>query len=39
MKMRESICKDGKLNICKLSGFELNQIIYVLGILPSALLN
>ena len=39
MKLRKSRGKYGKLNICKLSYFELYQVIYVLWSLPSDLLN
>ena len=39
MKLRKARGKDGKLNICKLSEFELHQVRYVLGSLPSDLLN
>ena len=38
-KPRKDRGKDVKLKICKLSDFELHQVIYVLDILPSALLN
>ena len=39
MILRKARGKDVKLKICKLSDFELHQVIYVLDILPSALLN
>ena len=39
MKMRKDRGKYGKLRICKLSNFELNQVRYFLESLPSALIN
>ena len=39
INVRKSRGKDGKLNICKLSDFELHQVKSILGSLPSSLLN
>ena len=39
MKLRKSIGKDGKLNICNLSDFDMHQLGSFLGSIPSALLN
>ena len=37
--IRKDRGKDGKLNICRLSSFDMHQVISVLESLPSALLN